>query len=191
MTMLEAAYWITQVLLAAGALCAVYRVYRGPSVLDRVISVDVILIIVGSVMLADMAFRRHQDFILFVVVTAVIGFLGAVAIARYVAVRTPDSAEAALQADQQAAALDGERPGQESAPAREPAGGAAEGQVSQEENESTSWFTALTKSGFRPRRTDQQHRDGQHDGAPPDADQSGPEQNTPGRDGSGGRGGQR
>ena len=36
--MLDYAYWITQALLAAGALCAVYRVYRGPSVLDRVIA---------------------------------------------------------------------------------------------------------------------------------------------------------
>ncbi len=79
--MLETAAAVTQILLAVGALCAVYRVYRGPSVLDRVISVDVILIIVASIMLTEMVRSDHQDFILFVLVTSVIGFLGAVAIA--------------------------------------------------------------------------------------------------------------
>ncbi|OSM42760.1 monovalent cation/H+ antiporter complex subunit F [Nesterenkonia sp. PF2B19] len=90
--MLEHAYWITQTLLAAAVFCAVYRVFRGPSVLDRVISVDVILIIVSSMLITDMVARNHQDFILFVIATAVIGFLGAVAIARYVAVRRPEGA---------------------------------------------------------------------------------------------------
>ena len=134
--MLEIAYWITQALLAIGALCAVYRVFRGPSVLDRVISVDVILIIVGSVMLTDMAFRRHQDFILFVVITAMIGFLGAVAIARYVAAgphqNAPEDATAPVPIVEPAA------PGASAA------------------DESTSWFAALTKSGFVPKKEGKQ-----------------------------------
>ncbi|WP_150460963.1 monovalent cation/H+ antiporter complex subunit F [Nesterenkonia ebinurensis] len=148
MSMLDWAYWISQFLLALGALCAVYRVYKGPSVLDRVISVDVILIIVGSVMLVDMAYYRHTDFILFVVVTAVIGFLGAVAIARYVVVRTPDSEDTVRQAEAQAAALNGD-------PTPEPeipAGTAADGA---QEDESTSWFAALARSGFVPKRKDE------------------------------------
>ena len=143
--MLDYAYWITQVLLALGALGAVYRVYKGPSVLDRVISVDVILIIVGSIMLADMAYRRHQDFILFVVVTAVIGFLGAVAIARYVAVRTPDSEDTERQAQAQARAITGESaPEEPEAPAAQPNASGTD--------ESTSWFAALARSGFVPKR---------------------------------------
>ncbi|GAA1183658.1 monovalent cation/H+ antiporter complex subunit F [Nesterenkonia xinjiangensis] len=88
--MLTYAYWITQALLTVAVFCSVFRVFRGPSVLDRVISVDVILIIVSSMLITDMVARGHQDFILFVVATAVIGFLGAVAIARYVAVRRPE-----------------------------------------------------------------------------------------------------
>lgn len=147
--MLDWAYWITQFLLALGALCAVYRVYKGPSVLDRVISVDVILIIVGSVMLVDMAYHQHTDFILFVVVSAVIGFLGAVAIARYVVVGVPDSEDAVRQAEAQAAALTGEPAYEPEIPAGEPPDGSA-----QEEDESTSWFTALARSGFVPKRKD-------------------------------------
>lgn len=89
--LLDYAYWITQSLLAVAMLCAVYRVFRGPSVLDRVISVDVLLIVVASMFLTDMVINDSQDYIVFVVGTAVIGFMGAVAIARFVAVRRPES----------------------------------------------------------------------------------------------------
>ncbi|WP_022872213.1 monovalent cation/H+ antiporter complex subunit F [Nesterenkonia alba] len=140
---LDYAYWITQALLGLAVLGAVYRVYRGPSVLDRVISVDVILIVVGSMLLADMAYHEHQDFILFVVVTAVIGFLGAVAIARYVVVRVPepDHPETVEVPEVEPAA-----PGQR---------GSGQGRGA-EEDETTSWFAALTKSGFTPKKKDDQ-----------------------------------
>lgn len=161
--MLDYAVWITQGLLAVAAFCAVYRIFRGPSVLDRVISVDVILIIVASMLIVNMVAGDHQDFILFVVVTAVIGFLGAVAIARYVVGRRPEDAagdtgrgssaegpggsvqEAAVRAQ----AAEPEAP-QASSPET------AEGLPDQEEDESTSWFTALARSGFVPKRPSQE-----------------------------------
>lgn len=146
--MLEIAVGITQVLLAIGALCAVYRVYRGPSVLDRVISVDVILIIVASVMLVDMVRSDHQDFILFVLVTSVIGFLGAVAIARYVVARKPADAERAAERDAQAAGMEEPEPEAPQNVAASPVITAAQ----ESEDEATSWFTALAKSGFAPQR---------------------------------------
>ena len=146
--MLEIAVGITQVLLAIGALCAVYRVYRGPSVLDRVISVDVILIIVASVMLVEMVRSDHQDFILFVLVTSVIGFLGAVAIARYVVARKPADAERAAERDAQAAGMEEPEPEAPQNVAASPVITAAQ----ESEDEATSWFTALAKSGFAPQR---------------------------------------
>lgn len=146
--MLETAVGITQVLLAIGALCAVYRVYRGPSVLDRVISVDVILIIVASVMLVEMVRSDHQDFILFVLVTSVIGFLGAVAIARYVVARKPADADRAVERDAQAAGMEEPEP---EAP-QEVAAAPVMTAFQESEDEATSWFTALAKSGFAPQR---------------------------------------
>ena len=146
--MLETAAWITQVLLAAGALCAVYRVYKGPSVLDRVISVDVILVIVASVMLVEMVRSDHQDFIVFVLVTSVIGFLGAVAIARYVVARKPEDAERAAEREAQAAGMGVPEPEAPKNGADAPVMTA----LPQQEDESTSWFTALAKSGFVPKR---------------------------------------
>lgn len=153
--MLEYAYWITQGLLALGALCAVYRVYRGPSVLDRVISVDVILIIVGSVMLADMAYREHTDFIMFVVITAVIGFLGAVAIARFAVARNP-AEDSVDEVAKQAAGLSWDSAPEPEAPASpfSPIGGSGS-RTSAEGDESTSWFANLTKSGFKPQPTEE------------------------------------
>ncbi|GAA1116204.1 monovalent cation/H+ antiporter complex subunit F [Nesterenkonia jeotgali] len=160
--MLEIAVPITQVLLAVGALGSVYRVYKGPSVLDRVISLDVMLIIVASMMILDMVVNDHQDFIMFVVITAVIGFLGAVAIARYVVVRSPE--EVASQTPEQdpypappvapaipgvAAENEPEAPHDPVSTPRMPGLAAEEG-----EDESTSWFSALTRSGFTPRRHD-------------------------------------
>lgn len=147
--MLETAVWITQVLLAVGALCAVYRVYKGPSVLDRVISVDVILVIVASVMLVEMVRSDHQDFILFVVVTSVIGFLGAVAIARYVVARKPEDAERAAEREAQAAGMGVPEP---EAPQNVADAPVMTALPPQQEDESTSWFTALAKSGFVPKR---------------------------------------
>lgn len=151
MTMLDYAYWITQALLAAGVLCSIYRVYKGPSVLDRVISVDVILIIVGSVMLVDMIYYRHTDHILFVVVSAVIGFLGAVAIARYVAVRQPDAEDSERHAQAIGGGLtpEPETPASASDQAAANSGRSAAGQL---EDESTSWFADLARSGFVPKR---------------------------------------
>lgn len=145
MEMLDYAYWITQALLALGVLCAIYRVFKGPSVLDRVISVDVILIIVGSVMLVDMVYNRHTDLILFVVVTAVIGFLGAVAIARYVAVQQPRGDDSHRHAQ----AIGGNLTPEPETPAPE-----------QDDDESTSWFADLARSGFVPRRNNGETSEG-------------------------------
>ncbi|WP_258934641.1 monovalent cation/H+ antiporter complex subunit F [Nesterenkonia pannonica] len=178
--MLDYAYWITQGLLAAALIGAVCRAYRGPSVLDRVISLDVILIVVASVMLTDMAYNRHQDHIIFVVVTAVIGFLGAVALARYVVVRTPRGSPAqggasggdpGVPADTTPPDIQDENrlheeateqhtvevPGARSYPRPAPDGSEED---EPEEDETTAWFTHLTRSGYRPRaRGDDQSQD--------------------------------
>lgn len=178
MTVLDYAYGITQVLLSIAFLCTVYRVFAGPSVLDRVISVDVMLIVVASLLFADMAVNDHQDNILFALGTAVIGFLGAVAIARYVAVRSPDDgsphavgasediepevatgrteenevveAQSPTMDDGGAAAAG--PPHDKAAPANaagNAAGNAAENDAEQEED-STAWFTALARSRNAP-----------------------------------------
>lgn len=163
--MLDIAVHITQLLLALGALGSVYRIYKGPSVLDRVISLDVMLIIVASMMIVDMVVNDHQDFILFVVITAVIGFLGAVAIARYVVVRSPE--EVAAETSEQdpypsppvAPAIPGAAAENEPEAPHDPVSTPRMPGLEVQEDESTSWFSALARSGFTPRRHDAQSAD--------------------------------
>ncbi|MGJ9406829.1 monovalent cation/H+ antiporter complex subunit F [Nesterenkonia aurantiaca] len=183
--MLDIAVQITQVLLAVGAIGSVYRIYKGPSVLDRVISLDVMLIIVASMMIVEMVVNDHQDFIMFVVITAVIGFLGAVAIARYVVVRSPE--EVAGETSEQ-----DPYPGPPVAPAIPRAGSESEPEAPQDpvstprmpgleveegEDESTSWFSALARSGFTPRRHEDQTK------GPAPAPSAGPEADAEGAPG--------
>ncbi|GAA3288309.1 monovalent cation/H+ antiporter complex subunit F [Nesterenkonia halobia] len=152
--MLETALLITEALLGAAALCAVVRVFRGPSVLDRVIAVDVTLLVVSSMLLVDMIARDHRDFVLFVIAGAMIGFLGAVAIARFVPVRRTEQVArphpSGAAADQPSTARTARTARTAGAEPSRPTSEAAD-----EEDPSTSWFTALARS----RREEQRRAD--------------------------------
>lgn len=72
------------VILGISALCAIYRAAKGPSILDRVLAVDVLLAIVGGALAVDMVFNRHTNSLVLLVVISVIGFIASVTVARYV-----------------------------------------------------------------------------------------------------------
>lgn len=159
--MLDSALLITETLLGAGVLCAVVRVFRGPSVLDRVIALDVILLVVSSMLLVDMVARDHQDFLFFVIAGAMIGFLGSVAIARFVPVRLSEQAAAAPGDDGAARGAEPARPTSpppsgDSSAAGSSAGGPSAGTsagAAGDEDPATAWFSTLTRSGYVSRRT--------------------------------------
>jgi multicomponent Na+:H+ antiporter subunit F len=70
-------------LAVSGALCAI-RVARGPSLADRVLALDMLLI-VGVVGVAVEAARTHSGIYLDVLlVVALIAFIGTTAVARYI-----------------------------------------------------------------------------------------------------------
>lgn len=75
---------IVAVILGVSALCAIYRVARGPSILDRVLAVDVLLAIVGGALAADMVFNGHTHNLVILVATSVVGFIASVTVARFV-----------------------------------------------------------------------------------------------------------
>ncbi|GAA4774685.1 monovalent cation/H+ antiporter complex subunit F [Citricoccus nitrophenolicus] len=85
MTLLEWAGIVCIVLLGAGALAAIYRIVRGPSILDRAIATDVLLIVISSALCVEMAVHHHTDNVVFVVVASVVGFVGSVTLSRFVA----------------------------------------------------------------------------------------------------------
>lgn len=75
---------ITTGLLILAALCALYRIARGPSILDRVLAIDVLLATIGGGLAMDMAVNRHLDNVVLLVAISVIGFIGSVTVARFV-----------------------------------------------------------------------------------------------------------
>ena len=71
-------------LLSGGALLALVRVARGPSLLDRVLATETLLAIVAGGVAVHAALAREPAFVPVLVVVALLGFLGTVAVARYV-----------------------------------------------------------------------------------------------------------
>jgi len=72
------------VLLAAAALLALFRIVRGPSLLDRMIASDMMLTTLILVVGAEMAYNHHTRNIPMMVVLAAIAIFATVAVARYV-----------------------------------------------------------------------------------------------------------
>lgn len=93
MSVLMIAGYISLALLAVGGLAAIYRIVVGPSILDRAIATDVLVIVISSTLCVEMAVNRHTDNIVFVVVASVIGFVGSVTLARFVAERRKEPVE--------------------------------------------------------------------------------------------------
>lgn len=76
------------VLVAAAALCVV-RLVRGRSVADRIVALDLLLVITTSgIALATIA-TGSGVFLDVLVVTALLGFVGTVTVARYMERREP------------------------------------------------------------------------------------------------------
>lgn len=75
---------VAYALLAGGALLTMVRVVRGPSLLDRVVGTETLLAIIAVSIAVHAALTRQVSFVPVLLVVALLGFLGAVAVARYV-----------------------------------------------------------------------------------------------------------
>ncbi|MFD4124496.1 monovalent cation/H+ antiporter complex subunit F [Streptomyces globisporus] len=73
-------------ILIAGALLLA-RIWRGPSMLDRAISLDVCAALIIAGLAAKSAFARDPFYFPIMLVLAFLGFTGSVGIARFIAVR--------------------------------------------------------------------------------------------------------
>ena len=82
--MITIAVWIGGILLALGAIACLIRVIKGPSILDRVLGLDVMLLIISAALCLDMLVNKHSDYLLFVVAACTVGFIGSVTVSRYV-----------------------------------------------------------------------------------------------------------
>lgn len=75
---------VAGVMFGIGAVAAVARIIRGPSVLDRALATDVLLAIAMCALGTEMAINRHTDTLVVLLVLAVFAILGSIAIARFI-----------------------------------------------------------------------------------------------------------
>jgi len=80
-----AVMWICGGLVLAAVLIALVRVERGPSMLDRIVSLDVVIAaLIGTTTLWSAATQR-ADLVPLLTVMAIVGFVASVTLARFAA----------------------------------------------------------------------------------------------------------
>lgn len=90
MTLIQIAVVIVAILLSSAAAITIYRIARGPSLLDRVIAADVLLAIVAAALATEIVLHQRTDNLPLLAVLSVIGFIGSVTVARFVAHKKED-----------------------------------------------------------------------------------------------------
>jgi len=80
---MQIAVAVAAVLLSAAAAGTLYRLAKGPSLLDRVVATDVLLAIVAAALAVDMAYDGHLNNLILMVIVSLVGFIGSVTVARF------------------------------------------------------------------------------------------------------------
>lgn len=75
------------VVFGVAALITLFRIIRGPSILDRAVASDVLLTEVMCVLGAEMAINHHTRSLPVLLIIAAVGVFGSISIARFVARR--------------------------------------------------------------------------------------------------------
>ncbi len=75
---------VAHALLGSGAFLALVRLARGPSLLDRVVATDTLLVIISAALAVHAALTRDPTVVPVLVVVSLLAFVGSVSIARYV-----------------------------------------------------------------------------------------------------------
>ena len=77
-------FYIVAILLAILALVLVYRVFKGPNVIDRVLAADSIDIILGIVMILFGAIEERAMYLDLGLIITLLGFIGTVLISKHI-----------------------------------------------------------------------------------------------------------
>lgn len=79
------------VLILAGAVLAIVRAERGPSMLDRTVALDIVVTCLVAAVALYASLERRADVVPILVVLSLVGFIGSVTIARFAAVEPEDA----------------------------------------------------------------------------------------------------
>ena len=77
-------FWLAYGMLGAGALLALVRLARGPSLLDRVVATDILLVIIAAGLAVHATLNRDPTVVPVLVVVSLLAFVGSVSVARYI-----------------------------------------------------------------------------------------------------------
>jgi len=88
-------YVVMAALFSVAAFLALYRVVRGPSILDRMIASDVLLTTTMLVVGAEMVLNGHTNNVPIMLALAVIAIFATVAVARFVSQQDEKAGDAA------------------------------------------------------------------------------------------------
>jgi multicomponent Na+:H+ antiporter subunit F len=81
---MNTAVTISFVFLSVGALLALVRLVRGPSLADRVVAADLLLVLLSLAIAVDAARTRDGTYLSVMLIVAVLGFLGTTTVARFI-----------------------------------------------------------------------------------------------------------
>ena len=76
--------WICGITLSIAGALAMIRLAKGPSILERVIATDVLLLIISAALCIEMAINKHSNNLVFVLLACLVGFVGSVTVSRFV-----------------------------------------------------------------------------------------------------------
>ncbi|MCR2783024.1 MULTISPECIES: monovalent cation/H+ antiporter complex subunit F [unclassified Microbacterium] len=78
---------VIYVVFAVSGLLTVWRIIKGPSILDRAVAADVLMTLVMCLLGAEMAINHHTRTLPVLLIIAAVGVFGSISIARFVARR--------------------------------------------------------------------------------------------------------
>lgn len=70
-------------MLAVAALLLLFRITRGPTMLDRAVALDALVAVIIGALLIEAAANRHTTTLPVLIVLTMVGFVGSVSIARF------------------------------------------------------------------------------------------------------------
>lgn len=77
--------WVCAAMLSIAAVLVLIRMAVGPTMLNRVIAMDVLIAIVVAGLGLEAALNRHATTLPILVVLSLVGFVGSVSVARFAA----------------------------------------------------------------------------------------------------------
>lgn len=75
---------VVQLILGLAALLSLVRALKGPELVDRIVALDMMLVVLAGALAAEGARRGSEYFIAALIVVALIAFAGTILVARFI-----------------------------------------------------------------------------------------------------------